>query len=80
MDKPQIFRSKVIWDLLCKYFGPDYFLNVIEDEYGIAPGHNDNLTLLIKKHFEDDIDTLKTDQVAKELHYKQQVTAMQYEI
>ena len=30
-------RAKVIWALLNKYFGQEYFSEAIEREYGIVP-------------------------------------------
>jgi len=34
-------RPQQIWNMLQKNFGSDYFLEVIEEEYGIAPGANE---------------------------------------
>ena len=34
-------RPPEIWKKFHDCFGPDYFLEVIEEEYGISPGSND---------------------------------------
>ena len=71
--KDEMFRQKVLWDLLAKYFGPDYFLEVIEEEYGVAPGQNDQLDKQIKKHFRNDIDQFRREIIIKEKHFKDQL-------
>ena len=42
--RADIFRPRLIWDLLAKYFGPEYFLEVVEEEYGISPERDAKLT------------------------------------
>lgn len=34
-------RPLEIWRKFHECFGPDYFLEIIEEEYGIAPGQNE---------------------------------------
>ena len=49
--KPKKSRAKEIWTLLTKYFGPDYFLDAVQVEYGIGPGQSDKISQEIKRHF-----------------------------
>ena len=44
-------RPLLIWSCLQEKFGNDYFVEVIEDEYGISPGSNDNFSLQLENHF-----------------------------
>ena len=39
--KANMNRPQQIWNMLMSSFGADYFLEVIEEEYGIAPGANE---------------------------------------
>ena len=47
MNKGKSSRPKAIWEFLQKSFGADYFLDVIEEEYGISPGANEEITKMI---------------------------------
>ena len=55
-------RPQVIWNLLQKNFGSDYFLEVIEEEYGIAPGANEEFAQKIQVHFDHQITAYKVEQ------------------
>lgn len=46
-------------------------MEVIEEDYGIAPGHDDQLSVQIQKHFEGDLETLKKEHMEKEEHFRQ---------
>ena len=45
--------------MLQEYFGTDFFLEVIEEEYGISPGENDAISIQIHDHFEKYIDNYR---------------------
>lgn len=63
-------RPKVIWRLLKENFDPDYFLDVIADEYGIMPKANDFLAQKIKDYFDSEL---------KEYEVKQEETVRFFE-
>ena len=47
INKGKTSRPKAIWEILQRNFGADYFLDVIEEEYGISPGANEEITKMI---------------------------------
>ncbi len=49
--------------MLQKNFGSDYFLEAIEEEYGIAPGASDKIAHELKVHFEVNIEQLKNEHI-----------------
>ena len=48
-------RPKVIWKHMSKKLGDDFFLEAIEEAYGIKPGSNEFLAKQISDHFENQI-------------------------
>jgi predicted DNA-binding protein YlxM (UPF0122 family) len=42
-----------IWNRMHQYYGEDFFLNIIEDEYGISPESNDQLLEKVEKQLHD---------------------------
>ena len=64
-------RPQVIWNLLQEHFGQDYFLEVIEEEYGISPGANKQFEKQIQAHFDSQITAFAVDQHNTEKHYEQ---------
>jgi hypothetical protein len=53
--KANMNRPQQVWNMLEKHFGSDYFLEVIEEEYGIAPGANEFFAKQIQDHFDSQI-------------------------
>lgn len=54
-------RPLIIWQLFQKHFGSEYFLEVIEEEYGIAPGANELIAAKISQHFDRYIQLYKQE-------------------
>lgn len=48
-------RPPEIWAKFHEEFGPDYFLECIEEEYGISPGSNDQLHHKIENFFHGEV-------------------------
>lgn len=48
-------RPPEIWAKFHEVFGPDYFLECIEEEYGIKPGSNDHLHHKIEHFFTGEV-------------------------
>ena len=59
--KAEMNRPQVIWNLLKQNFGNDYFLEVIEEEYGIAPGANELFASQISQHFDNQVTAYKVE-------------------
>ena len=49
--KSEMNRPKIIWDLLTKNFGLDFFNEVIEKEYGVTPKALNEFKTQIVHHF-----------------------------
>ena len=49
--KKDMNRPQCIWNMLTRHFGQDYFLEVIEEEFGITPGANEIYASKIEHHF-----------------------------
>ena len=49
--KKEMNRPQCIWNMLTHHFGSDYFLEVIEEEFGITPGANEIYASKIEHHF-----------------------------
>ena len=43
----------VIWEQIHRYFGDDYFLEIIEDEYGISQDSTEKLSKQLQQQFSD---------------------------
>ena len=69
-------RPFIIWNILHKHFGQDFFLEVIEEEYGITPHANQILELKMTEHFETSVNNYKTKLAALEDHYKGQIETL----
>ena len=65
-SRPETNRPRVIWDLLSSHFGNEFFLEVIESDLGLTPGHNATFETQIIKHFEQDIEQLKNEHITVE--------------
>jgi len=61
-------------------FGQDYFVEVIEEEYGIAPGSNDYIARQIDEHFERHVANFKLEQRRMEQFYESQVSTLEREL
>ena len=51
MRKQDKQRPLQVWQMLQKNFGSDYFVDAIEEEYGIAPNASDVFAQEVKNHF-----------------------------
>lgn len=65
-------RPPEIWAVFHEHFGPDYFLECIEEEYGIERGENRRVQAKIDRFFAEQINAFRV-----ELHSN---TKNQYEI
>ena len=45
----ELNRPRVVWDLLKKHFREEYFLEPIEEDFGITPGSDKMLRDMIQK-------------------------------
>lgn len=73
-------RAKQIWDMLIKNFGSDYFVEVIEEEYGISPGSNESFKAQIDFHFNSQIKELKNELSQTEQKYLEVNKSLRQEI
>ena len=62
-------RPIVIWNMFKEHFGEDYFLEVIEEEYGMTPGANEVLSIKISEHFDKYIQNYANQLKEIELYY-----------
>ena len=51
MRKQDKQRPLQVWQMLQKNFGSDYFVDAIEEEYGIAPNASEVFAQEVKNHF-----------------------------
>lgn len=77
---PDMNRPLVIWNLLQSHFGQDYFLEVIEEEYGISPGANKQFETQINNHFESTVMAFTVDQHNSEKHHEEQMNMLREKI
>ena len=66
-------RARVIWDLFKEHFGEEFFLECIEEDFGIAPGSDELLAKQITKHFSVDLTAYKVEQQTAVAFYEKQV-------
>lgn len=53
-------RPPEIWKTFHKFFGPDYFHEVIEEEYGISPKTDSQMANQISKFFDNQVQKFKS--------------------
>lgn len=53
-------RPNEIWQKFHECFGPDYFLEIIEEEYGIAPGQIELMQQKMQDFFMSDMQKIKS--------------------
>ena len=44
--------AKRLWKLLGKYYGDDYFMEIVEDQFGISNEDNEKIERMINRHIE----------------------------
>ena len=66
-------RPKVIWELFKEHFGEEFFLDCIEEDFGISPGSDELLARQIVKHFNVDLTAYKVEMQKVQVHYEKQV-------
>ena len=58
----ELNRAKVVWELFKEHFGDEFFLDCIEEDFGISPGSDELLAKQITKHFNTDLTAYKVEQ------------------
>lgn len=53
-------RPYEIWQKFHECFGPDYFLEIIEEEYGIAPGQSELMQQKVQDFFMNEMQKIKS--------------------
>lgn len=44
--------AKRLWKLLGQYYGADYFMEIVEDQFGISDEDNEKIERMINRHIE----------------------------
>ena len=78
--KKEMNRPQCIWNMLTQYFGQDYFLEVIEEEFGITPGANEIYASKIEHHFQHTITAYKVEQHRMQREFDDQVKMLRDEV